>query len=580
MKTTDKISRIPVAALEQHIAIVGKTGSGKTFRAKGEVERLLRNRQRVCIIDPTGAWYGLKSSADGKSAGFPVVIFGGDHADVPINEHAGEALGKLIAETSTSSIIDLTGLGTNARHRFAERFFESLYQHNRDPLYLVTDEADEFAPQSGAPGTERMLGAFDRIVRRGRIKGFRVWMISQRPAVLNKNVLTQAGTLVAMRLPASQDRKAVELWIKGQADESQADAMMSSLASLPRGCGWTWAPEQGVLEKGVSPNISTFDSSRAPEIGTRVSAPRKIAAVDLTQIRQAMAEAIEEAQANDPRELRKKLSQAQAELRKALSATKAAPAKDSAETKALVASLRAEVKSLNTYVARLTKTINDINKITIATGLLSAPTKDVPRIYPRLVMGKSEPAPAVRRKTTTEQKALPAVELTGDEPTDELSGPEVRILNAIAFYETIGVTEPLRAAVAVVAGYTSCNHGAFKNPLGKLRSRKFLHYPTSETVELTAIGREHAVAEGPTSVEEFHRRLYDLLSGPEAKILRSLIEHGTEPMSREQNAQEAGYTSWTHGAYKNPLGHLRSMGLVSYPDANSVQAEPILFPEL
>jgi DNA helicase HerA-like ATPase len=78
VKTTDKITRIPEAALAQHVAVVGKTGSGKTFRAKGEVERLLQKRQRVCVIDPTGAWYGLKSSADGKSAGFPIVIFGGE----------------------------------------------------------------------------------------------------------------------------------------------------------------------------------------------------------------------------------------------------------------------------------------------------------------------------------------------------------------------------------------------------------------------------------------------------------------------------------------------------------------------
>ena len=88
MKTVSKVTRIPEDALKQHVAIVGKTGSGKTFRAKGEVERLLQKNQRVCIIDPTGAWHGLKSSADGKSPGFPVVIFGGDHADVPINEHA------------------------------------------------------------------------------------------------------------------------------------------------------------------------------------------------------------------------------------------------------------------------------------------------------------------------------------------------------------------------------------------------------------------------------------------------------------------------------------------------------------
>ena len=67
----------PAKALEQHIAILGKTGSGKTYAAKGIVEGILSDGGRVCIIDPTGAWHGLRSSATGKSAGFPVVIFGG-----------------------------------------------------------------------------------------------------------------------------------------------------------------------------------------------------------------------------------------------------------------------------------------------------------------------------------------------------------------------------------------------------------------------------------------------------------------------------------------------------------------------
>lgn len=83
--------------LSQHIAIVGKTGAGKTYAAKGLVERLLADKRRVCILDPTGVWWGLRSSADGKKAGFPVVVFGGSHADVPIAEQSGGTLAKIVA---------------------------------------------------------------------------------------------------------------------------------------------------------------------------------------------------------------------------------------------------------------------------------------------------------------------------------------------------------------------------------------------------------------------------------------------------------------------------------------------------
>jgi DNA helicase HerA-like ATPase len=87
---------IPATALRESVAIIGRTGSGKTYAARGAVELLLREGARVCIIDPTGVWHGLRSSADGKSPGFSVVVFGGQHADVPIAESSGAALGHSI----------------------------------------------------------------------------------------------------------------------------------------------------------------------------------------------------------------------------------------------------------------------------------------------------------------------------------------------------------------------------------------------------------------------------------------------------------------------------------------------------
>jgi DNA helicase HerA-like ATPase len=68
---------IPEAALQQHIAVLGKTGSGKSFAAKAAiVEPLLERGRRVGVIDPTGAWWGLRSSRDGKGAGFPILVLG------------------------------------------------------------------------------------------------------------------------------------------------------------------------------------------------------------------------------------------------------------------------------------------------------------------------------------------------------------------------------------------------------------------------------------------------------------------------------------------------------------------------
>ena len=52
---------IPNEALRSDIAILGKKGRGKSYAAKGLVERLLDLGERVLILDPLGHWWGLKS---------------------------------------------------------------------------------------------------------------------------------------------------------------------------------------------------------------------------------------------------------------------------------------------------------------------------------------------------------------------------------------------------------------------------------------------------------------------------------------------------------------------------------------
>jgi DNA helicase HerA-like ATPase len=101
---------IPDAALASHIAILGKTGSGKTYAAKGVVESILTEGGRVCVIDPTGAWHGLRSSASGKRAGFPVVIFGGgaavDGGNMSEIAYGKTPLGQLIYDLGFTKLSD------------------------------------------------------------------------------------------------------------------------------------------------------------------------------------------------------------------------------------------------------------------------------------------------------------------------------------------------------------------------------------------------------------------------------------------------------------------------------------------
>ncbi len=70
----------------------------------------------------------------------------------------------------------------------------------------MVDEADSVAPQAPIRGDSSMLAAMDRTVRRGRARGLGVTPITQRPAVLGKNILTQIEILITPRLTSPPRR--------------------------------------------------------------------------------------------------------------------------------------------------------------------------------------------------------------------------------------------------------------------------------------------------------------------------------------------------------------------------------------
>lgn len=127
-----------VPLLTQATAIVGTTGAGKSYTAHGAVEQLLEQGRRVVIIDPTGVWWGLRSAAedDPDGVGYPVTIFGGEHADIAITEHDGKVIADAIAQRHVQCIIDVSEMSGGEQVRFLTDFFETLYTKNKGALQL------------------------------------------------------------------------------------------------------------------------------------------------------------------------------------------------------------------------------------------------------------------------------------------------------------------------------------------------------------------------------------------------------------------------------------------------------------
>ena len=177
---------LPIELVTSTQAILARKRSGKSYTASVQAEELLRHKQQIAAIDPTGAWWGLRSSATGEGPGFPVVVFGGDHADVPLEPHAGRMLARALVEHGFSAIFDVGLMLTDDQIRFTSEFASELLRINRTALHLYIDEADTFAPQMVESRSQKFcLGAVSRLVKQGGIRGVGVTMISQRPADIN-----------------------------------------------------------------------------------------------------------------------------------------------------------------------------------------------------------------------------------------------------------------------------------------------------------------------------------------------------------------------------------------------------------
>ena len=313
---------IPAEALDDRHAWVGTAGAGKTYNAGSGVEQLLAAKSRVGIFDPLDVWWGLRLDPDGKGQSrFRPVIFGGPHGDLPLNEHSGALLGEACATMRESFIISLADLKSKAaERRFMLAFLQALERHaNREPVHLVFDEADLWAPQAVLDRdgeAMKLLGMMEQIVRRGRIKGFIPWLITQRPAVLSKNVLSQADGLIAFKLTSSQDRDAIGSWIEGQADKAVGKEILASLPTMQMGQGVVWIPGRGILKTAQFPLKATFDSSRTPKRG-EVVRTTALKPLDLGALKDRLAAVEEEAKANDPKALKAEIARLRAGVAKA-----------------------------------------------------------------------------------------------------------------------------------------------------------------------------------------------------------------------------------------------------------------------
>lgn len=567
---------LPLELVTQTVAILAKRGVGKTYTATVIAEEMLSQNQQVCVVDPTGAWWGLKSSADGNKDGYKIVVFGGDKADLPLQEFSAEVIAQALVEKRFSAVLDLSHFRKGQANRFMAEFLETLYRLNREPMHLFVDEADAYAPQRTFADDARVLGAMEDIVRRGRKRGIGCTLITQRPAVLNKNVLTQCEVLVALRLVHPKDISAIKEWIEVHAEETEADAMIKSLPSLPVGHAWFWSPGWGdFFERVKVRERKTFDSSATPKPGQKLKSPKALAVIDVEKLGAEIAATAKKIKEENPKALLAKIAELEkqlgfkpndeanrrwiikvGELEKQLS-LKSKSMDVNQINKAKKQWVIEYQKKVDIFLRQLLTEVNNnrqefIQKLSVLSDNFKNSLSE--SSFKSVVESKQTPSQATLIKQPSNPPKIGHTDLRNG--SSEITGGMRRIMIALAQRPKLTAKQ-----LGVRAGLSSSS-GTFGTYLAKLRSNGWINGDRN-ALSLTddgnkALGHYEPL---PTGHDLLQYWLSELGSAGAARMLKALADAYPNSLTKFQLGEQAGISpsSGTFGTY---LSKLRTLELV------------------
>jgi len=538
---------LPLDAVTQKIAWLGRTGSGKTFGCKRMVEQMLHAGAQVIILDGSGGWAGLRL---GPKA-FKIPVLGGLYGDIPLEPTAGALVADVIVDRGTSMVLDVSQMLDAERTRFATAFAQRFFRRKKaspGAVHLVLEECQDFVPENQQRGEEQMLHEFQRLAKQGRPHGIGISFISQRPQEISKKALNQAECVFAFQMNGPHERKALQYWLTDKGFEGK---LADVLPTLEIGHPYVWSPQWLKISEIVKITpIESLDTSQTPKVGRGAKKRQALKRIDLTVLNKAMAETIERAKAEDPK-LIPALRAENAKLKAAL-AEKTAPtpaAKGITLGKFDVVVDRRRLEKLRESSKRFeTKLLETATTLALSETLRRFLT-DVPGAYrPKYGANRPSPPPPVGLSVVHQEPKRTNVS-NGHE---KLSPIARKILTALAQHGR----SMTKSQLAVRVGYSS-KGGYFTNTLSALRTREWVS--GREEIEITDVGA--TVLGGydplPTGSELLEYWARELGGGGE-RILYALRdgEH-----TREDLALKAGFEA-SGGYFANTLSKMRTLQLI------------------
>jgi uncharacterized protein len=142
----------------------------------------------------------------------------------------GTSLADLV-KAGEATLINLRGVAPDVQELVVARISTTLFENRKKnkipPLFLVIEEAHNFAPQQGSATCSRIL---KNIASEGRKFGLGLCAVTQRAARIDKTVLSQCNTQLILQVTNPLDLKAI-----AQSIEGLTPGMTDMIQSLPVG---------------------------------------------------------------------------------------------------------------------------------------------------------------------------------------------------------------------------------------------------------------------------------------------------------------------------------------------------------
>lgn len=598
---------LPLDFATEGVGIVGMRGSGKSSTEVRWAEVCYEAGIPFVAVDPKGDWWGIRSSGDGKGPGLSVPVFGGLHGDFPLEPHMGAQIADLLVDHMLSAVLDVSRLSQAGRTTFLVAFFNRLMErHQREPHVrsVILEEAHRIIPQDVRGETAKLKEAGSAILLEGRAWGLGCWAPTQRPARLHKDVMEEVGNLILFRLPitARNDKKAVADWFK---HHDMGDEIVASLDGLRPGQGWFVSASHGDPRMVQMHRRQTFDSGATPTVGASLRPPSRLADIDATAITAALAEQIEKAKADDPRELRKQVAALRREIdqaRREWAAEVEALHRQIDETPPLTVEvpvfdeeLLVRLEEALTPAVGLMGELQELLRTGVEEGENGGLTftrtmrEDLPRAgqaRDRAGGGEAKRPPAthtpVNQTAAARRRAALAVAPERPDPPParrepgraadagaagdvKLGKAERLILTALAQYPE----GRRRQQVAFMAGY-SADGGGFKNALSTLRTRELIEGTdplVATAAGIEALGDDWEPLPTGRALAEYWMG-HKLLGHAEREVLRVLLDVWPDGLGRvdlagRTNSAKGGPYEPDGGGFKNALSKLRTLELIT-----------------